>query len=110
MVPALIRRRAAQAVVLVAVAGFGPLVARELWPAVASSVPPAMLLLSTLLTGFLALAAWRTEWVVTALIGDAEASQRMEKVRNELHRLRITAAVALFIDGVLIALWVKSLL
>jgi hypothetical protein len=110
MVPALLRRRAAQAVVLVAVVGFGPLVARELWPAATSLVPPSMLLLSTLLTGFLALAAWRTEWVVTALFGGAEASQRMDRVRIELHRLRITAAVALFIDGVLIALWVKSLL
>ena len=110
MAPALIRRRAAQAMVLVALLGFGPVVVRELWPSAAGYVPPPMLFILTAVTGVLALAAWRTEWVVTALFAEAEASERMAKARNQLHRLRVSAVVGLFVTGVLIALWVRSLL
>jgi hypothetical protein len=104
MAPAQIRRRAVQAMVLVAVLGFGPVVVRELWPSAASYVPPPMLLLLIALSALLALAAWRTEW----FFGDA--SERIAKIRNELHRLRVSAAIGLFVTEVLIALWVKSLL
>ena len=107
---ALIRRRAIQAMVLVAVLAFGPVMARELWPSASSYVPPPLLLLSTMATCALVLAAWRTEWLVTALFAEVEASRLMEKVRDELPRLRIAAAVALLVDGLLIALWVRSLL
>ena len=106
----LIRRRATQALVVVVVLAFGPVVTRELWPSAGTYVPPAMLLLSTMATVFLALAAWRTEWVVAALFPVSEVPHRMQKIGNDLHRIRTAAAVAGVVDGVLIALWVKSLL
>ena len=104
--PALIRRRAAQAMVFVALLGFGPVVVHELWPSAAGYVPPPLVLLLTAVTGLLALAAWRPEWVVTALFEDAEASERVAKARTQLHRLRVSAAIGLFVTGVLITLWV----
>jgi hypothetical protein len=108
MAPSPIRRRATQAMALVALLGLGPVVVRELWPSVANYVPPPMLLLLIALSALLALAAWRTEWIVTVLFG--HASERIAKVGNELHRLRVSAAIGLFVTVVLIALWVKSLL
>jgi hypothetical protein len=107
--PTLIRRRVAQAIVFVALLAFAPVLARELWPSAARFVPPSLLLLLAALTAFLALAAWRTEWLVRVLFADPLQPERLAKLQKELPRQRVTAAIGLVVTGVLIAAWIKSL-
>jgi hypothetical protein len=107
---ALIRRRAAQAIVLVVLLVFAPVAARELWPSTANFVPPALLLLLTALTVFVALAAWRPEWLGGVLFADSLSPERLARLKKQCHRQRVSAAIGLFVTGVLIAVWVKSLL
>lgn len=103
----LVRRRAAQGMVLVVVVAGAPFIAGALWPDSAKYVPPSFLSMLVLGSVAYALLVWRTESVFKALFQDHAPPVTLAKVTNG-HR--IGAGVGLLLSAFLSVLWVRSLI
>ena len=93
----LVRRRAAQGIVLVALVAGAPFIAAALWPESAKYVPPSLLSILVLVSVAYALLVWRTD---PPPVTSAKAR----------YGHRIAAGVGLLLSAFLSILWVRSLL
>jgi hypothetical protein len=104
----LVRRRTAQAIVLVVALGAAPVLARAVWPGAASVIPPPLLVLVVAASAFLALLVWRTKWLVRILVPDPLSPEDVARLEKTARAQRASAAIGLMVAVFLIVLWIKS--
>jgi hypothetical protein len=103
----LVRRRAAQGIILVVLVASAPVVAGALWPDSAKFVPPPLLSMLVLLSVFYALLIWRSQWVFKAVFQGHLPPAKLVSV-TQGHR--IGAGIGLLLSAFLAVLWLRSLI
>lgn len=107
---AIIRRRAAEAILLIMLLVSAPFIVDFFVPSMSRFVPPSMLLLIVLLTTFNVLLVWRTQWLASKLFSIENVSVEHVFSQQSRRNAVIGAIIGIVISLFMLAIWLRILL
>ena len=106
----MLRRRAAQGMVVIVVLAAAPLIVARIWPSAAHYVPPTLLSLFIAMSLLSAFMTWRTESFVRFLGGSDQPPESLANFSKQIKRQRVLTVFTIIFTVIFAVPWVKSIL
>jgi hypothetical protein len=87
-----------------------PHIASAMWPSAAKYFPPSLLSILVLGSSFYALLVWRSEWLLSRMFPGVSGLDISGAQYTPAKAERLGAAIGLVVSGLLVTLWVRSVL